>query len=299
MGDGMSEALSALIEHLRGDLTLDRPERLRERVDALDRIERLSLYLSDTPDTLALSADIAAQQSRLDAVNERLYRNLRDAIRRGDGANCLREWVPVAEHADTDTSIAQGEGYDHLDALLGGIAQLHEPADDVAALAPEMVFYQPTPARHIFDLIRRIAPGADDVVLDVGSGLGHVPLLVGACTSARCIGVELEPAYVASARAAAADLRLSRVSFIQADARAADLSQATVFYLYTPFTGGVLGEMLERIREQAQRRDIRLCSLGPCTQVLAAQRWLRAIDVELHSDRIAVFVPCGNDDPAF
>ncbi|MGO4780788.1 hypothetical protein AB4084_35450, partial [Lysobacter sp. 2RAB21] len=86
--------------------------------------------------------------------------------------------------------------------------------------------------------------------------------------------------------------------FIQADARAADLSQATVFYLYTPFTGGVLGEMLERIREQAQRRDIRLCSLGPCTQVLAAQHWLRAIDAELHSDRIAVFVPRGSGDSA-
>lgn len=286
----MSQALADLLEQLRGDSTLDRPERLRERADALDRLERLAWYLpepADATQTASLRAQVAAQQARLEAADRDLYAHLRASIRRGDGARALRAWMP-ATHAD-DASGARGEGYDHLDQLLSGVLQLPEPDGEIAALAPELVFYQPTPTRHIFDLIARVRPGADDVLIDLGSGLGHVPLLVGACTSARCIGVELEPAYLAGARASAEALGLSRVDFVHADARVADLSAATVFYLYTPFNGAVLDRVLERIRIEAGQRELRVCGLGPCSERLAALPWLRLLDADWSRDRVAVF----------
>ena len=40
-------------------------------------------------------------------------------------------------------------------------------------------------------------------------------------------------------------LKLERVTFIQQDARAADFSGGTVFYLYTPFTGSILRSVLD------------------------------------------------------
>jgi hypothetical protein len=167
------------------------------------------------------------------------------------------------------------EGYDHLDELLGGILPFTLP-DEVAAPASEMVFYQPTPARHVFDLIERTALTASDVLVDLGSGLGHVPLLAALCTDAHAVGIEREAAYVACARQCAEALDLATVEFIQQDARAADFSLGTVFYLYTPFTGSILRTVLDALRHEAGRREIRVCTYGPCTPLVAAEPWLQA-----------------------
>ncbi len=181
-------------------------------------------------------------------------------------------------------------GYDYLDELISGVFQLEEPNDEYGHREFEMVFYQPTPARHIFSLIGLTALHATDVLVDLGSGLGHVPLLASICTPASSIGIELEAAYVERAQQCAQKLNLNmnRVRFIQQDARAADLSTGTVFYLYTPFTGSILSRMLNLLRREAATRPIRICTYGPCTSVVAEEPWLEAATaVETH--RIAIF----------
>jgi precorrin-6B methylase 2 len=151
-----------------------------------------------------------------------------------------------------------------------------------------MVFYQPTPARHIFQMLARLALGEDDVLIDLGSGLGHVPLLVAIATPARSIGVEWQGAYVAAARQCAQELGLARARFVQGDAREADLSAGTVFYLYTPFGGDMLRAVLDRLQVEARRRPIRVCTLGPCTQSVARESWLQPLDAS-RLDRPAIF----------
>jgi hypothetical protein len=152
----------------------------------------------------------------------------------------------------------------------------------------EMVFYQPTPARHIFDLIHRTALQEHDVLMDLGSGLGHVPLLVSICTSARSIGVELEPVYIDCARKSAEMLQLKNVTFLQQDARAAKLTDGTVFYLYTPFTGQILRDVLGSLKREGFRRDIRVCTFGPCATTVAEEDWLVALGVP-RADRVSIF----------
>ena len=156
------------------------------------------------------------------------------------------------------------------------------------AVAPEMVFYQPTPARVIFDLIDRIELTTRDVLVDLGSGLGHIPLLAGICTGARCIGIELEPAYVDSARRSARALNLTRVTFVQQDSRAADFSSGTVFYLYTPFTGTILRAVLDSLRREAASREIRVCAFGPCASIVAVEPWLQIVG-PLEANRATIF----------
>jgi tRNA A58 N-methylase Trm61 len=151
-----------------------------------------------------------------------------------------------------------------------------------------MVAYQPTPARHIFELIDAAELTAEDVLVDVGSGLGHVPLVISICTPGRCIGIECESAYVEQAWRCSERLNLHRVEFVQRDAREADLSAGTVFYLYTPFTGSILRAVLDRLRRHALVRPIRVCSYGPCTPELAQEPWLEAMSPAT-TDRVAVF----------
>jgi SAM-dependent methyltransferase len=102
---------------------------------------------------------------------------------------------------------------------------------------------------------------AEDVFVDLGAGLGKVVLLAHLLVGATARGVELQPDLVLRARAAAAKCGAD-VRFELGDARQADLEDGTVFFLYVPFTGPVLAEMLERLRSIASRRAIVVCTLG-------------------------------------
>lgn len=275
-------ALLGCIEALEHDASLYRPERLGERIEAIDRLD--ALLFGDEPE--ALRQRTTALLARLEAANQAIYRDIRQAIRRGDGGAALRAWVRAL--ATSAAPPPGGDGYDTLDALLAGVLSLDEPAGDGAPLPADMVFYQPTPARHILDLIDRAALDATDVLVDLGSGLGHVPLLASICTGARGIGIERDAEHVACARRCVVSLGLQRVEFIAQDARTAELSAGTLFYLYTPFGGPILRRVLDRLKHEATTRTIHVATLGPCTATVAGEPWLCTTDVP-RPDRIALF----------
>lgn len=272
----MPHALLEWLGHVESDALLREPLRLRERLDAMDRMELLEEQLGDT----ALIARTGRLRSALDAINQQLYAELRDAIRQGK--NALAPWI------DTLEADPFGDSYDYRDELVSGVLAFDEP-DDAEPLPPDMVFYQPTPARHIFELIRHTDLGRHDVLVDLGSGLGIVPLLVAAATGAHTVGVERDAAYVHAARRCAQSLGISRASFECMDARMADFTAGTLFYLYTPFTGEVMRTVLDSLRREAARRPLRIATFGPCTPVLAAESWLRTESIA-SADRLTFFM---------
>src|ERR1700722_6350164 len=208
----MVRALQSLIEELERDRSLDETDRLRERIEALDRLDA---YLMDedlpAPSVHSAEAELyrgaIALCARLEAANFTLYQSIRGGIQQGAGRDSLLRWMPKRSDGHGEAvELASGPGYDYLDELVSGVLQFEKPATASVQLAPEMVFYQPTPARHIFDLIERTALTDREVLIDLGCGIGHVPLLASICTGARCIGIELEPAYVDCARESARTL---------------------------------------------------------------------------------------------
>ena len=279
----IENALVSLIGELERDRSLDEPRHLRQRIEALDALDA---YLSDgQPIGTALHRRARAIYAELESVNFRLYEAIRRDIQRGAGGGSLLEWMTDGNGA---ANLTNSRGYDHLDDLISGVLQFEEPSAEIVQLESEMVPYQPTPARHIFDLIVRIALTERDFLIDLGSGPGQVTLMASICTAASCTGIELEPSYVSCARKSARSLNLNNVRFIQGDAREADLSVGTIFYLYTPFTGTILRDVLNSLRQEAVRRQIRICTFGPCTRVVAEEQWLRVIGA-LETDRIAIF----------
>ncbi|MDO7847202.1 hypothetical protein Q5H92_12590 [Hymenobacter sp. M29] len=181
-------------------------------------------------------------------------------------------------------------GYDLLDVFTNGLFPLPVLPQETAAREPEMVHYQKTPARVIFELAESAALTRNDVLVDVGAGLGHVALLVHLLSGVPAQGIEIEPIYCALATGWAADLGLSQVNFVEADARYADYADGTVFFLYTPFGGRMLAAVLERLRAEARRRAIRLFTYGPCTLEVARQPWLHCADAaEIRADRLVEF----------
>lgn len=282
------DVLEALLRELKQDRSLHEPDHVRQRIDALDRLETCLLYAQDRAADADLRDRASAMCTRLEAVNDRFYQTIRSEIQQGVTPDWLLEQaIGCSRDADADGR-AHEEGYDYLDAVIGGVLQFEEPAAEVTERTAEMVFYQPTPARHIFDLIGRAALTERDVLVDLGSGLGHVLLLTSICTNARGIGIEHESAYVDCARRCALALNLSNVTFIQQDAREADFSRGTVFYLYTPFTGAILRTVLDSLRREAAGREIRICTYGPCTLTVAEEPWLAVVGT-LKVGRAAVF----------
>jgi len=282
-------ALASLIDDLEQDRSLEEPRHLRQRIEALDDLDALlSGVPAGQPIATTLLHRAKAIYSRLESVNLSLYKSIRQNIQRGAGRASLLEWMPDGNAA---TSLTNSRGYDYLDELISGVLQFEKPSAEVVQLEPEMVAYQPTPARHIFDLIRRTELSERDFLIDLGSGLGHVTLMASICTMAHCTGIELEPSYVDCAHKSARSLNLNNVRFIHGDVRAADLSHGTVFYLYTPFSGAILRDVLNSLRQEAVKREIRICTFGPCTLVVAEEQWLTAIEPP-ETGGIAIFRSC-------
>jgi hypothetical protein len=280
---------------LEANLSLFEPEQIRERLNVLDALDA---GFGDL-DSEAFKKDmngrihhrVQAIRTRLEAINAELYQSIRSEIMHSAKRHALLQWIQAAASHDENGSPSPGSAYDCRDELLSGILQLREPSEANLHLAREMVFYQPTPVRHILRLITASTLSEADVFVDLGSGLGHVPLLVSMLTGVRSLGIEVEIAYVASARECAQNLHQSRVRFIHEDARTADLCGGTVFYLYSPFTGSIMADVLGRLRQESASRPIKICTLGPCTCTVAKESWLRASTLP-DPDQITVFQAC-------
>lgn len=227
-------------------------------------------------------------QQHLEAANERVVARLRARIRAGryTPAGLARAFAKLAEHDLT-------RDYDALDLLVAMLLDRGEVPPEQVALEPEMVRYQPTPAKLILAFLERAQVGPSDVVVDLGSGLGWVAIVSALLRGARARGVELEPVYCAYAERCAEHLNLRGVQFIQADARSADLAGGTVYFMYTPFRGALLAEVLGRLRLLAASQALRLCTYGPCTAEVARScaSWLAPRTPDLSEHDVVVFDP--------
>jgi hypothetical protein len=281
--DGGTECehdLHSFLCGIEADSSLFRPEHLWERLIALDDLDARFGGLDCEDYTVFRASRIRkrarALQIRLESSNAELYRSLRSDIVNGCQPRALLHWLQDSASQNAANSQLPGLGFDCRDELVSGVLQLLEPSEPDLQRSPEMVPYQPTPVRHILQLMAATALAEDDVFVDLGSGLGHVPLLVSIMTGVHSLGVEVQATYVNSARECAQSLHLSRVQFIPQDARDADFSRGTVFYLYSPFNGSILTEVMTALRRESKHRPIKVCSLGPCTRTVANELWLQS-----------------------
>ncbi|HEY5722958.1 MAG TPA: methyltransferase domain-containing protein [Allosphingosinicella sp.] len=108
-----------------------------------------------------------------------------------------------------------------------------QPATAAAPLREPDVEYEPTPHRVVRTMLRmaRVRPG--DVVYDLGSGDGRIPIAAARDFGARGVGIDIDPVRIAEANANArkAGVR-DRVVFRQEDLFEADFRDATVVTLF-------------------------------------------------------------------
>jgi hypothetical protein len=226
-------------------------------------------------DEVRLAADLSVVHTRLTSMQsldpsrvrawiDRLV-TVRDAVAARDSLRFARERA----------SIAQGglRGADLIEYLAGIEPRRRDLAAEQllgisvgpleqTSLADELITYVPSGVAPIVQAVLDASLGPEDVFIDLGSGLGKAVMLAHLLSGARARGVEVQPALAAHADECASRLGLREVTFSVDDARDAELSNGTVFFLYLPFTGSVLARVLERLREVAAQRTILVCALG-------------------------------------
>jgi len=218
-------------------------------------------------------------KSALEEINTSLFKKIREQIRTGIRGAAFKKMIGA--YTDIDLSYRdhmEDPRYDNLDALIDGIFPFQPMPEQTLDPEPEMVYYQKTPARILFELEEKLPVNMEDVFVDLGSGLGQPALLFHLLTGIKVIGVELDPAFCAYAANNVKALDLTNVEFVHGDARMADYSTGTIFFMFTPFKGKILEQVLEKLKTESRQRKIKLFTYGPCTTEVARQKWLKNAD---------------------
>ena len=142
--------------------------------------------------------------------------------------------------------------------VLGALLALAPQASQQPARTPDIHF---SPTRHnIADAMLRLANvTAADVVYDLGSGDGRLPIIAAQKYGATGVGIEIDPRLVEISWRIANEAEVAnRVSFIVGDLFEADLSKATVITMYLSTS---IMKMLEP----------RLRALKPGTRIVSHQ----------------------------
>lgn len=272
------------IAAIESDLTLLEERNFDHRIETTDfigynlipGIEELLKSPGKGDQLMALKRRAEKARITLEEFDRTLFAILREKIR--EGAYTGQNFIQLAgKYGDLTFGNVQKHdepGYDTLDIFVNGLLSFDAMPKQTKELEPGMVFYQKTPARIVFEMVEKLNFTKQDVFFDIGSGLGQAVMLVNLLTGVTVAGVEFEPAFCAYAQCCAASLNLSNVSFFNVDARGADYSKGTVFFMYTPFSGNMLDDVLDKLKKESMTRKITIVTYGPCAEQVALQNWL-------------------------
>jgi precorrin-6B methylase 2 len=118
-------------------------------------------------------------------------------------------------------------------SLLGGVRAPSAETSPTQSASASLAPYVPTPQDVVDRMLSLAEVTSKDVVYDLGSGDGRIPITAARKFGARAVGIEIDPQRItesnANARAAGVE---KLVSFRLQDAMTVDLSEATVVTLY-------------------------------------------------------------------
>lgn len=284
--------ISAILNAIEKDASLLDERAYSRRADAIDDLEyhilgNIENVKTDAETRAGLISRTEKAIATFNDIDEQLFIKLRLEIRSGECVgsafkNMLEKYFSVMAIGHQSTP-----EYDNLDLFVNWLFPFNTIPQPAAIPEPEMISYQKTPARVVLEIVERCNFKNDDVFVDIGSGLGQVAMLVNLLAGIRTIGIEFDAAFCKYAQTCATWLNLNKVVFINSDARHADYSPGKVFFMFTPFRGVMLDDVLVRLRSTSAKFNIKLITYGPCTHEILKLDWLTL----LHGDPADTYSP--------
>jgi SAM-dependent methyltransferase len=117
--------------------------------------------------------------------------------------------------------------------------------------------FEPTPHPIVDAMLRLAKVGPGDLLIDLGSGDGRIPIAAARTYGAKAVGVDLDPQRVGEARESARRHGVAgSVRFVQGDLFKADIGKATVISLF------LSSDVNRKLRP-------RLLNLAPATRIVS------------------------------
>lgn len=117
--------------------------------------------------------------------------------------------------------------------VLIGVCAMPVAAQQGAGLRTPDVIFVPTPQEVVDAMLKMAKVTKNDVIYDLGSGDGRIPITAAKVYGARAIGIDIDPVRVSEANANAKAAGVTdKVKFLNQDLFATDISEATVVTLY-------------------------------------------------------------------
>lgn len=168
------------------------------------------------------------------------------------------------------------------DRRLGVSTFGHHPATGSPGDREWYIHYIPSPYRDIFDVLKTAKLTSDDVFTDLGCGLGRVVFAASWAGARRAAGVELVSWLADGAAENRRRCKLDGrdIEFFERNAVDHSLVDTTLLYMFHPFGGQILAEVLEKARADRKAagatRPLRIAYVNPvCDEVLAGSGWMR------------------------
>ena len=139
-----------------------------------------------------------------------------------------------------------------------------------------------------YQLLRRymepLRIGPDDVLIDIGCGMGRVLCVFARTRLKKCIGIEISQELASIAKRNACSLRGRRtpIEIRVGDAAEADYSVGTIFWIYNPFGERTMHAVLSRVGQSLSTspRRIQIVYVNPiCEAVFRQFSWLTCSSV--------------------
>jgi 16S rRNA G966 N2-methylase RsmD len=112
-------------------------------------------------------------------------------------------------------------------------ATVTTPETQAGDLRTPDVIYVPTPQEVVDAMLAMANVTSKDVVYDLGSGDGRIPITAAQKYGARAVGIDIDPQRIKEANENLAKANVSdKVQFLNQDLFTTDLSEATVITLY-------------------------------------------------------------------
>lgn len=256
-------------------LSLSARRLVDEVIKEVDRWAK-SIYVSARTETAvsAVMGSLLTLQEEIEHFTEREIAPLRRAL--VDGSLSRDEFK--REIADRARRTVAGSGRREEDIFLHRLLGL----PDAPASTPTTEIYGANPfisttAAMVQRFIGVCKPKKNDIIYDLGCGVGFVTILCALLSDARSRGIEIRPDLAERGIEAIAKNRIPRCEIMVGDVRRAALSDGTIFHLYAPFYGTVLKEVAHMLDRLAAEKPIKIFCHGAMERVFDTMPHLKGI----------------------
>jgi SAM-dependent methyltransferase len=174
---------------------------------------------------------------------------------------------------------------DKIDALLGigneNIEKGQTYGDLADKFGDEQFTYEATPYNFIKYFLKVLKPKESDVLYDLGSGYGRIPLYGALTSPGKYIGIEIVPERVKKSNEIKRKLNIETAFFWEGNVLNYDLEDGTIFFLFNPFVIDTLNQVGNRLEKIAQKHPIKIVTWGSeyLSEFFENKVWLKKMNI--------------------